>query len=289
MEKRYLRIGWIFIVVAAALIVVFNFYPMIQAFLLSFQEGKGNNLTFAGLNNYKKLFSDKLFRRCLFNTLIYVVFQIPIMLVLALAYAHILNDKTIRFKGLFRTCLFLPCCISLVSSSMIFRSLFATGGVVNQTLQSLGLINEPIGWLTEAWPARFVIILAITWRWTGYNMIFYIAGMQNIDYEIYEAANIDGASGTRQFFSITIPLLKPIILLTSIMSTNGTLQLFDESKNITNGQPGDATRTISHLIYATSFEKVPSFGYAATMSFAIFFMVAVLSLIQMGVGGRRSD
>lgn len=282
-----MRAGWLFILLAAVLIITFSFYPMFQALLLSFQQGKGNNLTFAGLGNYKKLFSDKLFLRCLFNTFIYVIFQIPIMLVLALTYAHILNDKTIRFKGFFRTCLFLPCCISLVSSSMIFRSLFATGGVVNQTLQSLGIINSPVGWLTEAWPARFVIILAITWRWTGYNMIFYIAGMQNIDYEIYEAASIDGATGMRQFFSITVPLLKPIILLTSIMSTNGTLQLFDESRNITNGQPGDATRTISHLIYVTSFEKVPSFGYAATMSFAIFFMVAVLTAIQMGVGGKR--
>ena len=145
-----------------------------------------------------------------------------------------------------------------------------------------------IPWFGDAWAARLVIIIAITWRWTGYNMIFYIAGMQNIDSEIYEAASIDGASNTRQFFSITMPLLKPIILLTSIVSTNGTFQLFDESRNITGGNPGDATISLTHLIYRTSFEQVPSFGYAATLSFSILFMVASLSMIQIWFGGKRN-
>ena len=118
-------------------------------------------------------------------------------------------------------------------------------------------------------------------------MVFYLAGLQNIEYSIYEAAMIDGASAIKTFFKITVPLLKPTILLTAIMSTNGTLQLFDESVNLTNGGPANATITMSHYIYNLSFKYVPNFGYAAAMSYLILILVAVLALIQMKVGDRR--
>ena len=107
---------------------------------------------------------------------------------------------------------------------------------------------NPIMWFANAWSARAVIIIALIWRWTGYNMVFYLSGLQNIEYSVYEAAKIDGASPVQSFFKITVPLLKPTILLTTIMSTNGTLQLFDESLNLTNGGPGKSTMTLSHYI-----------------------------------------
>lgn len=135
--------------------------------------------------------------------------------------------------------------------------------------------------------ARVVIIAAITWRWTGYNMIFYLSAMQNIDPSIYEAASIDGASKIRQFFKITVPMLKPILLFTAIISTNGTLQLFDEVVNITNGGPGNSTMTISQYIYNLSFVYTPNFGYAATVSYAIVIMVAILAFLQLKVGGEK--
>ena len=118
-------------------------------------------------------------------------------------------------------------------------------------------------------------------------MVFYLAGLQNIDYSVYEAARIDGASTFQIFRKITVPLLKPIILLTAIMSTNGTLQLFDESVNLTGGGPANTTITMSHYIYNISFKYVPKFGYAAAMSFLILFLVAVLALVQMRVGDKR--
>ena len=121
----------------------------------------------------------------------------------------------------------------------------------------------------SAWTARAVIIIALIWRWTGYNMVFYLSGMQNIEYSIYEAAKIDGASPLQTFFKITVPLLKPMILLTTITSTNGTLQLFDESLNLTNGGPGKSTMTMSHYIYNMSFVQSPNFGYAAAMSIPV--------------------
>src|SRR5699024_139180 len=140
--------------------------------------------------------------------------QVPAMLILALILASMLNNKHLRFKGLFRTIIFLPCATSLVSYSMIFRSMFANDGLVNTLLRGIGM--EPVMWFANAWTARAVIIIALIWRWTGYIMVFYLAGLQNIEYSVYEAAKIDGASPRQSFFKITVPLLKPTILLTAI-------------------------------------------------------------------------
>lgn len=260
---------------------------MIQSFILSFESGKGNVSHFVGLGNYTRLFSDPMFRQALFNTLLYLVIQVPIMLILGLVIAHLLNSPKLKFKGFYRTAIFLPCVTALVSYSILFKSMFAVDGIFNQMLLNLHIISEPVAWLLDPVWARVVIILAITWRWTGYNMIFYLSAMQNVDPSVYEAASIDGASKFRQFVSITIPMLKPIILFTAIISTNGTLQLFDEVVNITNGGPGNSTMTISQYIYNLSFVYTPNFGYAATVSYAIVVIVAVLAVLQLKVGGEK--
>ena len=135
-------------------------------------------------------------------------------------------------RGFFRTAIFLPCVTSLVAYSVIFKSIFALDGVANQTLLFLHVVDNPINWLSDPFWARFVVIAAITWRWTGYNMIFYLAAMQNIDRSIYEAARIDGVPAWARFRYVTIPRLKPVILFTTIISTIGTLQLFDEVNNL---------------------------------------------------------
>lgn len=207
------------------------------------------------------------------------------MLILALILAQLLNSPDIKGKGIYRTMIFLPCATSLVSYSMIFKSLFANDGLVNRVLSTVGI--PTVDWLQNAWAARWVIVIALVWRWTGYNMVFYLAGLQNIDYSIYEAARIDGASPLQQFVHLTIPLLKPTILLTAIMSTSGTLQLFDESVNLTAGGPGKATMTLTHYIYNISFVETPKFNYAAALSVFILVVVAVLSAIQMKVGDKR--
>ena len=262
-----------------------SFYPMIQAFILSMQKGLGTQMSFSGFDNYARILKDPTFKQTLFNTFFYLIIQVPVMLVLALALASMLNNKDLRGKGFFRTCIFLPCATSLVSYSMIFRSMFANDGFINTVLRAVGA--SPIMWFSNAWTARIVIIIALVWRWTGYNMVFYLSGLQNIEYSVYEAAKIDGASPLQTFFKITVPLLKPTILLTTITSTNGTLQLFDESLNLTNGGPGKSTMTMSHYIYNTSFVQSPNFGYAAAMSIIILIMVAILAVIQMKVGDER--
>lgn len=283
--KKYNITGWSFITISIAAITFFVFYPMVQAFIISLTSGAGSNVKFVGLDNYKRLFIDQSFKAAVSNTLIYLVVQVPIMILLALFISVILNDKNLKFKSFFRIAIFLPCVTSLVAYSIVFKSLFGNDGLVNNILINIHLINFPISWMTDPFWAKITIIMAITWRWTGYNMIFYLAGLQNIDPAIYEAAKIDGASPIKQFFKITIPLLKPIILFTTITSTAGTLQLFDEVMNITGGGPGNASTTISQYIYNLSFKYTPNFGYAAAVSYSILAMIVILSLIQFKVAG----
>ncbi|MWC27521.1 ABC transporter permease subunit [Paenibacillus sp. MMS18-CY102] len=279
--------GWWFVIIAVVMIAAFYFYPMIQALLLSFKTGKGANLHYTGLDNYQRLFSDKTFLTAVKNTFIYLIIQVPIMIILGMFISVLLNDRNLKFKGFFRTAIFLPCVTSLVAYSIIFKYLFGTDGLVNLGLTKLHIIAEPINWITDPFWAKVTIIIAITWRWTGYNMIFYLSSLQNIDNSIYEAARIDGASAFRQFFTITIPLLKPIILFTSITSTIGTLQLFDEIVNITKGGPGQSTMSISQYIYNLSFKYSPDFGYAATVSYSIVIMIIILSFVQFKVAGDK--
>ena len=285
MEQKRNLTGWAFLLPAALLIFVFCFYPMVQALILSFQKGTGSAVQPAGFANYARIVKDATFQQCLFNTIFYFVIQVPIMLILALILAQLLNSPDIKGKGIYRTMIFLPCATSLVSYSMIFKSLFANDGLVNRVLSTVGI--PTVDWFQNAWAARWVIVIALVWRWTGYNMVFYLAGLQNIDYSIYEAARIDGASPFQQFVHLTIPLLKPTILLTAIMSTSGTLQLFDESVNLTAGGPGKATMTLTHYIFNISFVETPKFNYAAALSVFILVVVAVLSAIQMKVGDKR--
>ena len=285
MEQKRNLTGWAFLLPASILIFVFCFYPMVQALILSFQKGTGSAVQPAGFANYARILKDATFQQCLFNTIFYFVIQVPIMLILALILAQLLNSPDIKGKGIYRTMIFLPCAPSLVSYSMIFKSLFANDGLVNRVLSTVGI--PTVDWFQNAWAARWVIVIALIWRWTGYNMVFYLAGLQNIDYSIYEAARIDGASPIQQFIHLTIPLLKPTILLTAIMSTSGTLQLFDESVNLTAGGPGKATMTLTHYIYNISFVETPKFNYAAALSVFILVVVAVLSAIQMKVGDKR--
>ena len=286
--KNWFANGNAFITLPVILITMLVFIPMVSALFTSFQSGPPTAMTFNGLGNYQRMLSDSTFKKAFGNTFLYLLVQVPIMLFLALIVSNILNDKKLKFKGLFRTALFLPCITSLVSYSLIMKSLFSANGLVNNFLTQLHLIDAPIQWLTDPFWAKVLIIFAITWRWTGYNMIFFISGMQNIDPSIYEAAEIDGATKWDQFFKITIPNLRPIILFTTITSTIGTLQLFDEVQNITGGGPANATTTLSQYIYNLSYKFTPNFGYAAAVSFVTVIAIVILSIIQTKIGGKEN-
>ena len=282
--------GWTYLFPATILICIMSFYPIIQAVFTSFKTGPSANMSWcdpAGYN-YTRMFQDAIFKTSVKNTFLYLIIEVPVMLVLAMLLAQLLKNKDLKFKGLFRTCVFLPCATSLVSYSLIFKSMFATNGLINTILVNLGILENNYNFLGNPGSAKAIIIIALIWRWTGYNMVFFLAGLQNIEYSVYEAAKIDGANAWQTFWKITVPLLKPTIVMTVIMSINGTLQLFDESVNLTSGGPANSTITMSHYIYNISFGKgVANFGYASALCFVVFIMVAVLAFINMKVGDKR--
>ncbi|MFV0503131.1 MAG: carbohydrate ABC transporter permease [Lachnospirales bacterium] len=279
LSKKYKFSGWSMILIATLMILIFAYIPMIQAFILSLKTGKGVNLSYAGIENYKRLFTDAVFIETLKNTIIYTV-HIPIMLLFSLIFAVILNDNTLKFRGIYRTCIFLPCVTAPVSYAILFKNLFAVDGLVNKLLITFGLIETGIPFVLDAFWGKILIIIALVWKSTGYYMIFYLSALQNIDKSVYEAGKIDGANSARIFTSITMPLLKPIIFLTSIMALNSTLQIFDEVVNLTNGGPGNATMSISQYIYNLSFVYVPNYGYAAAVSYIVLVIVILLTIVQ---------
>ena len=287
-KDRYRLTGWSMIFLASALVLFFSYIPMIQAFFLSLQTGKGANLKFAGLDNYVRMLHDQTFWTTIGNTLFYAAIQIPVMVVLSLFIAVLLNDPKLKLRGFYRTCIFLPCVTSLVSYSILFKNLFAVDGLVNNLLVQWGIVDQAIPFvLSQGW-AKAVIIVALIWRHTGYYMIFYLSALQNVDVSVYEAAKMDGSSFFHTFVKITMPILKPIIFLTSVMALNSTLQLFDEVVNLTNGGPGNATRTISQYIYDLSFNYVPSYGYSAAISYVVLVLIIVITMIQKGIMREKS-
>ena len=284
LSQKHSRAGWLFLAPAVILIIIFMFYPIIQSFVSSFQSGIGEGMSWAGVANYKRMFLDPKLKKAIINTFIFALWQVPIMLGMALFLAAVLNSSRLRFKPVFRTLLFLPCTMSLVAYAIVFKLMFATNGIINDLLLKIGIIDQAINFLGDAFWAKVVLILSLIWRWVGYNMIFYVTGLTNIDQSLYEAAQIDGASPVQAFRYITVTLLKPVLLLTVIMATNGNLQLFDEPYNLTAGGPGNATISISQYIYEAAFKSVPNFGYACAIGFTLMVVIAVLVIIQMKVG-----
>lgn len=271
-----------FLAPALLLFIAFTVYPLVASFILSFQTLESGSYVFAGLDNYIRLVNDTVFIKAIFNTIVILIIQVPIMLLLALILANTLNSKLLRLRGFFRTGFFMPAVTSLVAYSILFSVMLQNSGIINQFLGYIGI--GPINWLANAFWAKVSIMLAMTWRWTGYNMVIYLAALQNIPEELYEAASMDGASRIKQFFYITIPNLKPVILFTAIISTISTLQLFDEPYNLTNGGPADATMTLGLYIYKNGFDYF-DFGYASAIAYVVVLMVGALSYFQLKVMG----
>ena len=279
--------GWVFVTPAVVLLIVLSIIPLVKAFLLSLQTGRGSNLTWAGLSNYVRMLQDPTFKQTIITTFEYMVFSVPIMIILGIILAVLLNDQMLKLKGIYRTCIFLPAAVSLVASAVIFRSLFAMDGFVNTVLVGMGILDTPYNFLGHPTSARIIIIIMRIWRWLGYQMIFFLAGLQNIDASMYEAAKIDGANKWQSFWRITLPMLKPMILFTTVMAINSALQVYDESVNLTNERPGISSMSLAHYVYNTSFVNVPNFGYSCAMGMLILLMAAIITFVQMKVGDKR--
>ena len=285
-RKRWLTpksAPYIFIAPAFVLMLIFTVYPVISSFILSFQEVRGVEKTFVGLANYSRLIHDPVFYKSLLNTFQLLIIQVPIMVSLALLIAVGLHSSMVKAKAFFRIAYFMPAITALVAASIVFMILLDEHfGLVNYFLSFLGV--DKIKWLTSPFWAKVSVILVMTWRWTGYNMVIILAGLQNIPSDLYEAASIDGAGKVKQFFLITIPQLKPVFIFTVVMSTIGTLQLFDEPFILTAGGPNNATMTITLYLYQTGF-KYFEFGYASAIAYVLVLITAVISWIQMKLVG----
>lgn len=281
------RVQWLFIGPAAALFLLFFAYPLFASLYQSFEARTGGVDVWTGLGQYRRLLHDPLMGTALFNAGLILVVQVPLMIGLALVLAQVLNQSWLRFRTTFRIGYFLPAVTTLVAYSVVFRVLLKTdGGVANQVLTFFHL--QPVDWLNNPVWARVALIASVTWRWTGYNMVILLAGLQAIPPEQYEAAALDGAGEARTFWHVVLPQLKPVILFCTITSTIGTLQLFDENYILTGGGPDNATLTPVLYLYKVGFQQL-DFGYASAIAWALVVIIGVLSIAQWRfLGGRES-
>jgi lactose/L-arabinose transport system permease protein len=281
---RGLAPAW-FVGPAALLFLVFFAWPLVSSLLQSFQVRVAGETQWAGLTQYERLLNDPLVQTSLFNAALILVVQVPIMIGLALVLAVVLAWSWLRFRATLRLVYFLPAVTTLVAYSIVFRVLLRTdGGVVNQLLGAVGA--TPIDWLNDPFWARVTLIASITWRWTGYNMVILLAGLQGIPQEIYEAAAIDGAGAWATFRRITVPLLRPVILFTVIMSTIATFQLFDENYILTRGGPNNATLTPVLYLYKVAFRGL-DFNYASAIAWVLVVIIGAISFLQFRYVGKE--
>ncbi len=264
----------------------FWIWPILHSLSLSFQNTRIRPSVFDLSANWGRLSIDPAFANALKNSLIIMGVQVPIMIVLALLLAVMLNSPLLRAKGIMRFAFFAPVVVSEVAYAAVFRLIFnADFGIVNKMLNGIGI--DRIAWFSDPNAAMAVIIMAITWRWVGYNAIIILSGLQSIPGDIYEAALLDGASKIKQFFFITLPLLKPVVIFCIVLSIIGSLQLFTEPFLITNrGGPGGATETLGIFIYRQGFAAF-NFGYASAIAYTLTIMAVSFSLLNLWLGRER--
>ncbi|MCX5394878.1 sugar ABC transporter permease [Streptomyces sp. NPDC006482] len=264
---------------------IFKAYPIAASFWISLTTGNGDARQFTGLANYRRLLDDPLFWTALKNTALILVVQVPLMLGLALLVALGLNSTKVWLRPLWRLGVFVPSLTGLVAAGVMFSVILnRDAGLLNWVLSLFGV--DRVNWLGSTFWARVGVVLVITWHYTGYNAVMYLAGLQGIPKELYEAAMVDGAGPIRRFVSITLPQLRPILLLTVVLSTIGTLQLFDEPYVLTGGGPDNATLTVTMYLYNNGF-KYFDFGYASALAYALALIVSVLGILQVRLMGER--
>ncbi|GIP28313.1 lactose ABC transporter permease [Paenibacillus sp. J23TS9] len=263
------------------LFMVFVFLPFVFSIYLSFTNWHGEEVkTFVGLANYKTLLTNREFWQSLLNSIFIFLLYVPVMLLLALIFASCLSSSWMKWTGFFRTVFFIPNITSVVAISFVFLLIFNSTGILNQVLMNAGFIHEPIPFLETPWWARISVSLLVIFRWTGYNMILLLGGMQSISRSLYEAAEVDGASGIKSFWYITLPLMKRLLAFCTVLSTLGTFSLFTEPFILTKGGPNLSTTTPVVLIYKESFQNL-NMGYASTISIFFFMVMMILSLLQL--------
>jgi multiple sugar transport system permease protein len=283
--------AWAFVAPALMVIAVFFFLPVLAGFALSFTDfdiyalADIGNLRFVGLANYVELLQTPLFWKALGNTLYFVGVGVPLSIAASLGAALLLNSKLARFRPFFRVALFAPVVTTLVAVAIVWRYLLHTkSGLINYGLESVGL--TPIDWLGDPHWAMPAIILFAVWKNFGYNMIIFLAGLQSIPEEHYEAARIEGASSWQQLRYVTLPALAPVVLLVSVLTMAGYFQLFAEPYVMTQGGPLQSTVSVLYFMYEEGF-KWWNLGFASAIAVVLFVLMFAVTMLQLYVARMR--
>lgn len=261
---------------------IFTLIPVIFAFILAFMSWDGNNpIQFVGLANFKRLVDDTRFLAALRNTIVYCIATVPLTLAAALGLAILLNKK-IKGRAIFRAIGFFPYVASLIAVATVWNNLFSPGaGLVNVILTNLGVAKQNLpGWAADADWAMFTVVAFSVWKSMGYYMVIYLAGLQGISGELYEAASLDGANALQKFKNVTWPQLKPTTFFVIIMLTINCFKVYDQVYMITQGGPGTSTLVLVYHIYQTAFVTSSDYGYASAISMVLFALVLLVTVVQ---------
>ena len=287
---RHSLIAWAFVLPALLLISVSVLVPALMALVMSFSStglDVSEPLRFVGLANLQRLITDPMVRRVLITTFLYLVGVVPPIVLGSLGLA-VLVDQRLPGRVLLRGAFYTPVLVSIVVAAIAFRWLYAETGLINGWLSALlGPAFTPIGFLTSPLLALPAVMVVTLWKGLGYYMVIFLAGLQGIPRELYEAAELDGSHGWRQHLDITLPLLRPYVTLVAVVSSIAATKVFEEVFLMTQGGPADSTRTIVYYVYDQAFAEL-EISYACTLGLALFLLVLLLTLVRLVSSGDRA-
>lgn len=287
-KRRDMVSGYLYISPFYILFAVFGVFPIFFTFYLSFFKWDGlGDMTAVGMRNFELLVTDDKFWKAVTNTILLGLMGTLPQLFVALPLAFLLNSAFVRFRGLFQTLYFMPNITSIVAVAIVFSTIFTNTdyGLANYLIQLFG--GKGLIWGSHEWGVKIAVAFMVFWRWTGYNAVIYLAGLQSIPYELYEAARIDGASWFRQLRHISVPMLRPFIMFTVVISTIGALQLFTEPYVYLGRGFGDQGMTIVMYLFRYAFINY-NMGYASAAAVLLFFMVVTFSVLNTWLVSRRN-
>lgn len=287
---RHSLVAWAFVLPALLLIGVSVLFPALMALVMSFSStglDVSEPLQFVGLANLQRLITDPMVRRVLITTFLYLVGVVPPIVLGSLGLAVLVNQG-LPGRDLLRGAFYTPVLVSIVVASIAFRWLYAENGLINGWLAALlGSAFTPIGFLTSPQLALPAVMLVTLWKGLGYYMVIFLAGLQGIPGELYEAAELDGSHGWRQHLDITLPLLRPYVTLVAVVSSIAATKVFEEVFLMTQGGPADATRTIVYYVYDQAFAEL-EISYACTLGLALFLLVLLFTLVRLAFSADRT-
>ena len=290
-KSRPNLIPYAFLLPALLVLGLTVFWPALQAFYLSFTT-YGYDITQApewvGFKNFQRLWRDRVFWQTFRNTLVYLVGVVPVLVVVPLGLAILVNQK-LRGIHWFRVAYYIPVVISMVVAGIAWRWLYAETGLINQILRWTGFVPDGIPWLTSPSLALYSVMAVTVWKGLGYYMIIYLAGLQAIPADLYEAAAIDGSDGWLKHWDITIPLMRPYLFLVAVISAISATKVFEEVYVMTRGGPLNSSKTVVYYVYEQAFDPQNfDVSYGCTVGLAMFLMILVLSLLRIAIAGRQA-